>query len=103
MAFNGSEGEAISLNEAATMTANYRSANPNATRGHFMGSTILNSILAQSGCKGIRTYYGIDSSGQKQLVMVGVDANGDDMTSGIIADRGLGCPSACSSSNPLNS
>ncbi len=102
MAFNGSEGEEISLNEAATMTAAYRSANPNATRGHFMGSSILNSILAQSGCKGIRTYYGIDSSGQKQLVMVGVDANGDDMTSGIIADRGVGCPNVCSCVNPLN-
>ena len=24
------------------------------------------------------------------------------MTSGIIADRGIGCPNACSSSNPLN-
>jgi hypothetical protein len=102
MAFNGSEGEAISLNEAATMTSAYRSANPNATRGHFMGSTILNSILAQSGCKGIRTYYGIDSSGQKQLVLVGVDANGDDMTSGIIADRAVPCPQLCSVANPLN-
>jgi hypothetical protein len=103
MAFNGSEGEAISLNEAATMTSAYRSANPNATRGHFAGSSILNNILTQSGCVGIRTYYGIDSSGQKQLVMVGVDASGNDMTSGIIADRLIACPQLCSTSNPLNS
>lgn len=103
MAFNGTEGEQISLSEASAATAAYRTANPNDIMGQFMGKEILTSILSQSGCVGIRTYYGIDSSGKKQLIHVGVDANQNDIISGIVADRGKLCPANCSTQNSLNS
>lgn len=93
--FTGNEGEEITLSEASSMTANYRTANPGAIRAYFYGSSILNDILAQEDCVGLRIYYGIDGDGVKQLVIVGVDENGDDQTSGIIADRGRPCPTSC--------
>ncbi len=103
MAFDGSEGEQISLSEGATLTSNYRNSNPNGRLGHFIGKDILNAILAQTGCKGIRIYYGIDSSGKQELILVGADANQNDQVSGIIADRSLPCPANCSNQNALNS
>jgi hypothetical protein len=102
MAFDGTEGKTITLTDAATLTAAHRSANPNARLGHFMGKDILNSILAQSGCMGIRMYHGVDSAGKRELVFVGVDANENDMTSGIVADRTVICPQRCSTANTLN-
>lgn len=102
MAFDGTEGEQISLQEAAALTANYRAQNPDAIKGHFMGKDIINSILAQTGCMGIRTYHGINNDGTKEIVLVGVDANGDDMTN-LIADRCRPCPNMCSRKNSLNS
>ena len=54
MAFDGTEGSQITLQDGAVMTASHRAANPNARLGHFMGKDILNQILAQAGCMGIR-------------------------------------------------
>ena len=103
MAFNGSEGGEITLEVAAAMTKNYRNANRGATKAHFFGKDILNDILNQTGCVGIRMYYGIDAAGLKQLVIVGADANENDMTTGIIGDMSLPCPNLCSTANSLNS
>lgn len=103
MSFNGSEGEEITLTEAAGMTANYREENPNETKGHFMGKTLIQAILDQTDCVGIRIYYGIDDEGNKELILVGVDENEDDLYEGKIGDKMKPCPSYCGSSNPLNS
>jgi hypothetical protein len=97
MAFNGKEGEQISLEEAVALTTNYRnSPEANGAQAHFFGKSIIGNILAQTGCVGIRIYYGLDANGMKQLVMVGVAENGDDMYNGIIADRSIPCPTYCS-------
>lgn len=103
MAFDGTEGSSISIADGAAMTLNHRMANPNARLGHFMGKDILNSILAQSGCMGIRTYHGLDTNGNQELIMVGVDSNENDMVSGIVADRMVGAPPHGGSLNVLNS
>lgn len=103
MAFNGTEGEQIIISEAAGLTSNYRTANPNGTHAQYMGKDIINSILSQTGCVGIRSYYGINSSGKTTLVLVGVDENENDLVSGIVADRGHLCPAKCSNQNSINS
>jgi hypothetical protein len=95
-------GGTITLATGAQYTAAYRSAHPTWTKGHLFGKDILNDILGQSGCMGIRMYYGIDANGAKQLVLVGVNASGNDMTTGIIGDRSDFCPSTCGTSNSLN-
>ena len=102
MAFNGTEGGAISLQDGASLTREYRKKNPNETKGHFFGKDILLQIINQEGCMGIRMYYGIGESGQKELVLVGADANEDDMT-GLVADLSLPCPGLCGTANALNS
>ena len=95
-------GEAITLNEGAELTAAYRSAHPTERKGHLIGMDLINKILGQSGCEGIRIYHGQNRDAQRELVLVGVDTNGNDMHLGIIADRLSPCPNTCSSSNPLN-
>ncbi|NOQ72446.1 MAG: hypothetical protein GQ574_10620 [Crocinitomix sp.] len=103
MAFDGTEGSQITLADGATMTAAHRIANPNAKLGHFMGKDILNQILSQAGCMGIRTYHGLNSNGERELVLVGVDANENDMVSGIVADKANPCPPLPPTLNSLNS
>lgn len=102
MAFNGTEGGAIPLQDAADMTSAYRRANPGETKGHFFGKEILLELLNQDGCKGIRMYYGIGESGEKELVLVGADAQENDMTD-LVADLSLPCPGLCGVANVLNS
>jgi hypothetical protein len=102
MAFDGTEGGKITLSTAAAMTAEFRRNNPNTTLAHFFGKNILNEILNQDGCMGIRMYYGLDDNGNRELVIVGVDNNENDLTD-LVADLSHPCPNACSSPNSLNS
>ena len=101
--FAGSEGSPISLALAATWTKNYRDNNPGQTIAHFFGTDIIQQILSQGTCMGIRIYYAADDSGAKQLILVGADAHQNDMTDGILADYSMPCPAICSTANPLNS
>jgi hypothetical protein len=101
MAFTGDEGEKFPLETAAEWTANYRKNNPNGIKAHFFGMNIINEILAQEGCVGIRSYYALDDSGVQQLIMVGVDKDENDLYEGIIGEKSVICPPYCSTTNPL--
>lgn len=103
MTFNGTEGAPIPLETASEWTANYRNSHPGETIAHFFGRDILEAILAQPECVGIRMYYALDDEGKKQLVLVGAKENRDDQVTGIIADLSWPCPDGCSSNNSLNS
>ena len=105
MSFDGTEGSTVELETAAGWTENYRDNNQGETQGHFFGKDILEDILAQSQCKGIRIYYGENSGGDKKLILVGAIANeNDQIASGdVIADHSVLCPTQCGSSNDLNS
>ena len=106
MSFTGNEGDYITLTQASAYTAAYRAANPGATKGHFLGATKLKALLNQSGCVGLRSYYAINTStGEKQLVVVGVDSNENDIVGGsaLILDKSLLCPPNCGVANGLNS
>jgi len=104
MSFTGEEDHDISLEDAAALTASYRTENPTEVKGHFFGKDAIQAILDQSTCVGIRIYYGIDSgTGEKHLVIVGADASEDDLYEGLLAERSVSCPPYCGGSNPLNS
>lgn len=106
MSFTGNEGDYITLTQASAYTAAYRAANPGATKGHFLGATKLKALLNQSGCVGLRSYYAINTStGEKQLVVVGVNASENDIVGGtaLILDKSILCPPTCGASNTLNS
>ena len=104
MSFTGNEGAIITLAEGSTMTAAYRATiSSGDTLALAVGKNLLASILGQSGCMGIRMYYALDDKGNDQLVLVGVDANGNDMTAGYLVDQLERCPNVCSQKNSLNS
>lgn len=100
--FTGKEGEEFPLATAAEWTANYRAANPGDIQAHFFGMDILNKILAQPGCVGLRMYYALDENGVKQMIVVGVNADETDQYTKTIAERGFPCPPYCSGGSPLN-
>jgi len=105
MKFTGMEDHSITLSEAAELTANYRETLTSnvETIAEYFGKDALLGLLNQTTCVGVRIYYGLDSAGEKKLVLVGVDANGNDLYEGALMERGYGCPSDCSEVNPLNS
>ena len=102
MSFNGTEGAPIDLATAAQWTANYRNNQPNGIRAHFFGRDILEKILAQDGCEGIRIYYALNDAGEQQLILVGANANEQDQTNGTIADFSSVCPNNCDPNSVLN-
>lgn len=101
MSFTGNEGAYITLTQGNAWTANYRNAHPNSVKAHFYGKTKLQEVLNQSGCVGIRIYRAIDDTGVEELVLVGVNANGSDLTGGLILDRSFACPPYCDTFSSL--
>ena len=104
--FDGSEGTAIELAQAVSWTKNYRSKAETDAEGvlikaHFFGREILGRLLEQKGCMGIRMYYARDEKGQKQLVLVGADAAGNDIEE-LVVDGSKMCPPDCSTGGELN-
>ena len=101
--FTGNEDQSISLTTGSTLTKAYRDANPGQTLGNYFGKSILQSILAQSGCVGVRIYYALNSTGEKELVITGVTADGNDLCNGVLGDKTFRSPPYSSVNNPLNS
>ena len=56
----GKEGSPIDLDVAANWTKNYRDKHPKETISQFFGKEILEKILTQENCLGIRFYYAYD-------------------------------------------
>jgi hypothetical protein len=101
--FTGYENHAVSLEQAVKFVQNFRTS-PTApgTQGGFFGKETFEKILAQPGCVGIRYYYAKQDDGSPALVLVGVDAKGDDMEQGLLAEMALPCPPYCGSPSRLN-
>jgi hypothetical protein len=105
---NRSEGTLISTEVSRQWMANYTSKNPSGFRAHFFGFEIVNQILNQSGCIGIRMCYALNNSGVQQILLVGVSSNGENILpttqvagkvsgdGGIIGDASFPCPTYCS-------
>lgn len=94
-------GEEISHDLGAKMVKDFQDSNPEDVTANYIGRNILESILSQPGCAGIRFYNAINEMGKKTLVYVGIDMNENIITEyigvntygqlvkekGIIADR----------------
>ncbi len=103
MQFTGDEAEHIPLDLAARWTRTYREKHPAETKAYFFGRNILQKILDPENCMGIRVFYALDDDSQKQLILVGADAEGNNQLDGTIADRGYPCPDQCGKTDALNS
>jgi hypothetical protein len=105
---DGTEGDPIPLETASDWIANFGKQNPEGTIAHFFGFEIIKQILEEEGAVGIRMYYAIDDKGSRQIILVGVNAQGDDLLPAkavggrisddgiIIADASYPCPTYCS-------
>ncbi len=100
MAFNGTEGSFISLNDGAVLTKTYRTNHKNKKIAQFFGKDKLLDLLNQTGAMGIRIYFG-ERDGDLELVLVAADANENDLLDKIL-DKGWSCPTNCSVNNALN-
>lgn len=101
MSFTGNEGAQITLQEGGDYTARYRTANPSAIKGVFVGRNHIQKILDQTDCKGLRLYFAANEDGSPTMVMVGADSSENDLLNTII-DQAVPCPTRCSVTNPLN-
>ncbi|MCW3075126.1 MAG: hypothetical protein JWP69_2195 [Flaviaesturariibacter sp.] len=113
----------ISLSEASTMTALYRSEREAILNPAYQGQNVLplsetfdraafDTVLAQEGCTALRIYYGMDEDSKVHGIIVGVNALNEDMvtvpsslsaeTEEEIIERGTRCPDICAEPSPLN-
>ena len=86
----------ISLEEAVELTHSYQENNPDLPKSYFIGTNKLNELLSQDEVIGVRIYPGLDKATNKvNLVLVGVDQTGEDLTNGVIVDHLVICPPLC--------
>lgn len=94
----------ISLRDAAILTKRHQAhAGKDAPKGALFLRPLLDELLAQPGCSGMRVYYARTTKGEATLVVVGVDQHGDDMTEGTLLEDPFLCPPLCGDANALNS
>jgi hypothetical protein len=105
--FPGAEKHEVSLAEAKQYIQNYRknlqsqkTKSPQIQGGAFEKGAI-EKILAQPGCAQLRIYYGQKEDGNPNLVLVGVDTSGNDMTKGIFMEKVAPCPPWCDKTSEL--
>lgn len=80
-------GEEISHELAADFVKAYGTANPGDVVSYVIGRNIIDQILAEPGCVGMRYYNALNEAGQKTLVYVGVDAAGKDIIEKVIVQE----------------
>lgn len=92
----------ITLDEAITYTHSFQKRQPEAIKSFFVDTEMLNRILEQEDCVGIRIYNGDEPVTNKEnRVLVGVDKDGEDMSNGIIVEELSPCPVHCPKASPL--
>lgn len=102
MPFTGHENHHISLQEARSLTSNYRKSVSSGSElaGYFSRDAIL-AILNQASCVGIRIYRGLSADNLPRFVIVGVDSAGQDLTGGELAEFSHNCPPFCDPASAL--
>ncbi|HEY8387021.1 MAG TPA: hypothetical protein VIK74_00375 [Parasegetibacter sp.] len=73
---NATVGEDIGFELGAKMVKDFQDQYPTENIGIQVGRNIIESILAQPGCVGMKIYNAIDENGNKTMVFVGLDEQG---------------------------
>lgn len=68
--------------------------------GAFHSDQVL-KLLQQPGCTALRIYHARNGKNEKAMVLVGVDAEGKDMTQGVMLEICLPCPPFCDPDSAL--
>ena len=84
---------------AGEMKAAAKGSEPNG--GSFHADQVM-KLLQQPGCTALRIYRARNAKNEATVVLVGVDANGQDMAKGVMLQEWLPCPPICDEASPLN-
>jgi hypothetical protein len=92
----GYKNQSISFQEATgLLKTSERIAASDAVIAQYFGKDLVDKILAQPGCVGVQMYYGKHANGKPGVIFVGVDKNGKDMVSVVLAGPATICPPYC--------
>lgn len=98
MLLDGNAGSFIELGEAKNLVGNFSDQYPGLPKAYTIDAALVQELLEQPGCAGIRIYNGYNNEDQSITpVIVGVDDDNKDMLAGRIIDRALKCPNVPSS------
>lgn len=109
----------ISLEDAIAMTSEYRKEKDSILAEgvspdvlpicETFNKTDFQTVLDQTGCVGVRVYFGMKTGKEISVVVVGVNADDEDMISTVnpayadkILDMGNRCPIVCPPKSDLN-
>jgi hypothetical protein len=105
--FSGADKHEVSLAEAKQYIQTYRKSllshktQTDQIKGGAFERGAIEKILAQPGCAQLRIYFGQNEDGKRNLVLVGVDTTGKDMTKACIMERIAPCPPWCDETSEL--
>ena len=95
----------ITLQQAQQWAAKWRLNPANTVKAHLIPEIDITQLLTENGVANVRAYIGIDENGINKLMLVGVDANGNDMINDqkaqYIYDFTVPCPTTCDINSPL--
>lgn len=99
----------ITLEQAAQMTAAYRSAKPEGMpNAETFAKESVSILLQQPNCVSFRIYYGRKQDNTIHAILVGVNEAGEDIlslsndNSGLILEEAQRCPPFCPTASSLN-
>lgn len=93
----------INLTQAETETHAYQNDAQfqGLTKSCAIDKSAYEQLLAQPGVVEVRTYFSLDTNNKLSIVVVGVDAQGEDLTTGILLGNPSPCPYICPLNSPL--
>ena len=95
----------IDLATAQEWAKNWIAAPTTTVKAHLIPQINITQLMESINCQDIRAYMGIDDKGEAKLMMVAVDANGNDLIDAAagyyIYDFTDPCPPKCDVNSPL--
>ena len=89
-------GPSSSNTSAPAFKTMYRvSVSSDAVIAQYFGKDVVEKIMKQPGCVGVRMYYSKKTNGKSGFTFVGVDKYGKDLTPIVIAGPQNLCPPVC--------
>ena len=88
----------ITLEDAIKWITNWRNETPKEpAKAHLIQKQALLDVMEPSDVVAIRAYMAVDNDGVQKVVLVGVDANGQDLIDDnhILVDHSKPCPPDC--------
>lgn len=95
----------IPLSVAQGWAKNWRDIPTNTVKAYLIPQDDITNLMAEANVQDVRAYCGIDQNGEYKLMLVGVDANGNDLideaAGANVYDFTEPCPKSCDVNSPM--